>query len=272
MTWIGVAAGIGVAAVVIVPIALKWQLPLRGVVAWTVVVGAVAGGLWNAVLGEGSLSWQWVLLQVATVAVLSIAVLAFAFYRDPERIGPSDPGLVVSPADGTVLYVRQFSGGEVPPIVKHGVALDLGELARIDVGDTGHVVGIGMHLANVHVNRAPVAGRVSSLGHVPGQFVSLRREGATTLNERFTTVIDGDRVRVVVVQIASRLVRRIESYLKVGEMVARSQRIGIIKFGSQVDVILPESADLELVVRPGDIVRAGVSTLAIVHDRSLEEE
>lgn len=272
MSWIGAVAGIGIAAIVILPIALKWQLPLRAVGLWTVVVGAVCGVLWFEVLGVGSLTWLWAFLQVVTVGVLSVAFLAAAFYRDPERTTPQDAGLIVSPADGTVLYARRFSAGQVPPIVKHGVPLDLTELARVDIGDAGYVIGIGMHLANVHVNRAPVAGHASSLEHVPGSFVSLRRPGATTVNERFTTVIEGEGIRVVIVQIASRLVRRIVSYLDQGETVARGQRIGVIKFGSQVDLILPESPNLELLVRPGDKVLAGVTTIGVLHELNLEEE
>lgn len=272
MSWIGPVAGIGIAAIVILPIALKWQLPRRAVGVWTVAVGAVGGALWFEVLGVSSLTWQWALLQAVTVGVLSVAFLAAAFYRDPERATPQGSGLIVSPADGTVLYARRFSGGQVPPIVKHGVPLDLTELARVDIGNAGYVIGIGMHLANVHVNRAPVAGVASSLQHVPGSFVSLRRPGATVVNERFTTVIEGDGIRVVVVQIASRLVRRIVSYLDEGETVARGQRIGVIKFGSQVDIILPESPNLELVAKPGDKVFAGVTTIGVLHELSLEEE
>jgi len=272
MTWTGALAGICVAAVVLVPIAVKWQLPLRAVGVWTVVVGAVTGALWAKVLGDGSLPWVWLGLTVVTVVAVSAAFLAAVFYRDPERVTPAEAGLIVSPADGTVLYVRRFVGGEAPPIEKHGVPLDLRELAQLNVGDVGQVIGIGMHLANVHVNRAPLAGRVTTRMHVPGGFISLRRPGATTANERFTTVIEGEGIRVVVVQIASRLVRRIVSYLEDGQAVVRGQRIGVIKFGSQVDVILPDSPELVVVARPGDIVRAGVSTIGILRGQNTEEE
>lgn len=257
--WTGVAMGIGLAALLLVPLSLKWQLPLGVVGAWAVVVGAGSGAAWAAALG--GVSWPWAPVHLATVGVLSVAGAALAFFRDPERAAPATSGAIVSPADGRVLYVRGFSAGEAPPVEKHRKPLVLRELARADIGSEGCVVGIGMHLLNVHVNRAPVAGRVVLLRHTPGRFLSLRREEAVTSNERFTTLIEGDRARVVVVQIASRLVHRIVSYLGEGEEVAIGQRIGMIRFGSQVDVILRERDVARLCVRPGDIVRAGVSVL-----------
>jgi phosphatidylserine decarboxylase len=266
MTLTGALAGVGVAAVLLVPLALKWQLPLRVVGAWIVIVGALSGAVWTVVLGQGALSWTWLLAQVVTVGLVSAAGAATAFFRDPERVPPATSGAILSPADGEVLYVRKFTAGEAPPIVKHGRPLELRELTNFEVGEAGYLIGIGMHLLNVHVNRAPVAGRAVSLIHTPGRFLSLKREEATTVNERFTTVIEGQRIRVVVVQIASRLVRRIVSYLTVDQDVSIGQRIGMIKFGSQVDVILPDSDQLELCVRPGEIVRAGVSVLGLVRD------
>ncbi len=214
----------------------------------------------------------WLLAQIVTVGMLSAAGAAAAFFRDPERVSPDTPGAIVSPADGTVIYVRRFSAGEAPPIEKQGRPLDVRELANVEVGEAGHLIGIGMHLLNVHVNRAPVGGRVR-LARTHARDVSSRSSARKRrpMNERFTTVIDGERTRVVVVQIASRLVRRIVSYLAADQDVVIGQRIGMIKFGSQVDVILPDSDALELRVKPGDIVRAGVSVLGFVEDaRSIE--
>ena len=130
--------------------------------------------------------------------------------------------------------------------------------------DDGYLVGISMHLLNVHVNRAPMAGEVTSLIHTPGQFMSLKRPEAATANERMTTVLESGEIRVAVVQIASRLVRRIVSYIDRGQDVALGQRIGMIRFGSQVDVIVPRRDDVRLAVEVGDIVRAGVSVLGTV--------
>jgi phosphatidylserine decarboxylase len=272
VTWISGLVGIAVAAILLLPLALKWQLPLSVVGSWTVVVGVVSGALWSAVFGEGPVSWAWLLGVVLSVLLLSAAGAAFAFFRDPERGAPNLPGAIVSPADGTVLYIRRFGAKEAPPMEKHKRPLLLEELAQVSVDGDGLVIGVGMHLLNVHVNRAPVAGRAATLLRTPGRFVSLKRDEATTVNERFTTVIEGDRVRVVVVQIASRLVRRIVSYLEEGEDVVIGQRIGMIKFGSQVDVILPDSDALDVRVKPGDIVRAGVSVLGFVDNRKSSPE
>lgn len=264
MEMAGALAGFGLAIVLLVPLALKWQLPFPVVAPWILVIGPASGAAWAAVLGLEWLSLLWVIVEVATILTLSALGAAAAFFSDPERKPPADPRAILSPADGRILYVRHYSAGEAPPIEKHGKPLSLQELSSVEVEATGHLIGIGMHLLNVHVNRAPVGGRVASLVHIPGRFISLRRAGATTTNERLTTVIDGGQHRVVVVQIASRLVRRIVSYLVVNQRIAAGERIGMIKFGSQVDVILPGSAVSAVRVKPGDVVRAGVSILAHV--------
>lgn len=265
MSLTGAVAGVAVGALLLVPLAWKWHLPMRIVGTWIIVVGASSGVALQAALGT-SLTPAWLASEVATILVLSASAAAAAFFRDPERVPPASAGAVVSPADGTVLYIRRFGPGEIPPVEKRGRPQVLRELAMVEVGESCHLVGIGMHLLNVHVNRAPIAGRVTSVVHTPGSFVSLRREGATTVNERLTTVIDGSSTRVIVVQIASRLVRRIECFVKRGEDLAIGQRIGMIRFGSQVDVILPATDTLDVLVEPGEIVRAGVSVLAAVRD------
>jgi phosphatidylserine decarboxylase len=269
---IGAVAGVALAVLLLVPLSLKWQLPQRTVWTWAVLLGASTGALWAALLGEVTQGWTWALAQTASVLVISGLAAAVMFFRDPDRDPPLTPDVIVSPADGQVVYVRSFSRGCAPPIEKQGRALEVGELARVDVGDEGHLIGIGMHLLNVHVNRAPVAGRVATLLHVPGRFESLRREGATAVNERFTTTIDGERGPVFVVQIASRLVRRIVSYLDEGQDIARGQRIGMIKFGSQVDVVIPANEGIEILAKPGDVVQAGVSVIARYTHRNTAKE
>lgn len=263
MALLGAIAGVVAAAIVLVPLAAKWGLPFGPVAAWTLGAGAAWGALWAVVLGHGApASWSWAALHAATVLASSALVTALAFFRDPDRVVPDAPGVIVSPADGRVLYVRTVARGEVPPVQKRGRPLGLRELAAIDICESGHLIGIGMHLLDVHVNRAPIAGRVTTLKHVPGSFLSLKVDGATAANERLTTVIDDDEMRVGVVQIASRLVRRIVSYVQQGDHVVVGQRIGMIRFGSQVDVIVPAFPRTRIVVRPGDAVRAGSSVLA----------
>jgi phosphatidylserine decarboxylase len=126
------------------------------------------------------------------------------------------------------------------------------------------VIGIAMNFLDVHVTRAPLSGRVELLEHFPGRFGSLRKPEMVFENERATTVISGSDLQVVVVQIASRLVRQIVSFVGKGQIVSAGQRIGAIRFGSQVDLVLPLEAGLRVLVSPGDRVQAGTSVIAML--------
>jgi phosphatidylserine decarboxylase len=153
----------------------------------------------------------------------------------------------------------------VPTSSKRGRACELQELIGTPLGSGETVmVGIAMSFLDVHVNRAPMAGRIALRKHVPGDFLSLRRPDAACTNERATTLIDGDGLQLAVVQIASRLVRQIVSFIREGDVVRAGQRIGVIRLGSQVDVVLPDRNDLVIAVEPGDRVQAGESVLAVV--------
>lgn len=114
----------------------------------------------------------------------------------------------------------------------------------------------------MHVNRAPIAGRVSVQRHFAGRFGSLKDPEAVVRNERSTTVIENSRLQAAVVLIASRLVRRIVTYVQANDEVALGERIGVIRFGSQVDLVLPARTELEVLVEPGQRVRAGESIVA----------
>jgi phosphatidylserine decarboxylase len=124
------------------------------------------------------------------------------------------------------------------------------------------VIGISMSLLDVHVNRAPISGLVTVQKHFRGRFGSLRVAEREFDNERATTIIQGDRLEVAVVQIASRLVRQIVSYVKVGGQLALGQRMGAIRLGSQVDLILPARADLSIMAQVGAQVKAGETVMA----------
>jgi phosphatidylserine decarboxylase len=123
------------------------------------------------------------------------------------------------------------------------------------------VVGIAMNFLDVHVNRAPIAGSVVLQRHVPGRFASLKDREMVFANERRTTVIRQPGLEVAVVQIASRLVRQIASFVETGQEVGLGDRIGVIRLGSQVDLVIPATASLR--VATGDQVRAGESIIAI---------
>jgi phosphatidylserine decarboxylase len=173
--------------------------------------------------------------------------------------------LVVSPADGEVVYVQRSEGGALPVADKRGRRYSLGELTRTPLHEgEAIVIGIAMSFLDVHVNRAPIEGTVRTLRHFAGSFGSLRHPEMVYLNERCTTVIEGLGFDVAVVQIASRLVRQIASFVQEGEAVSRGQRLGVIRFGSQVDLVLPARADLTVSVAPGQRLRAGESVVARV--------
>jgi phosphatidylserine decarboxylase len=201
--------------------------------------------------------------------VAFVAIILCLFYRDPERAVPNDPDAVVSPADGTVIYVRQLAAGESLLAEKNSAIIRLDELRGSEVSrEPLWQLGISMDFTDVHINRAPIAGKVVQLLHKPGKFLSLRRSEAVNLNERQTLLIEGAAMPIVLVQIASRLVRQIAAYVKIGEEVALGQRVGIIKFGSQVDVFLPVGKVEKLNVKVGQHVTAGVT---IVTRRKVEK-
>lgn len=257
--------GIVAALALTLPLAWKWQLGVRRVAIGVLLLGVVAAlGVWalDALIGTGSVAAA-VLTAAATFA-LAVAVLAWRFYRDPERTPPPEEGVVVSPADGEIVYVRRSTGGTLPVATKVGRDYQLEELTKTELrsGDA-HVIGIAMSFLDVHVNRAPVEGVVTLRRHFPGRFGSLGDPAMTFENERATTVIESPSgLQVAVVQIASRLVRQIASYVEVGERIALGQRIGIIRLGSQVDLVLPVVEGLDVLVAEGDRVRAGESVLA----------
>jgi phosphatidylserine decarboxylase len=204
-----------------------------------------------------------IMIEIVLIIMLITVIGLYRFYRDPERVPPEDHNVIISPADGRVLYIKQLISGKIPYSVKRGNAYKLEELTNTKLLDKDHfIIGIMMTILDVHVNRAPITGRVIDLIHTPGQFMSLRKELAPIKNERLTTVIQQGEYTVAVVQIASRLVRRIQTYLKVGQKVELAQRLGMIRFGSQVDLIIPLTENLKFNVKPGDEVKAGSSIIA----------
>ena len=248
------------------PLAWKWQL---GVVrAGTYVlansmlaaIALTAAGWW---LGPGAVVRT--LAMWGTTVAAAAAGLLITFFRDPERPEPSRQDVIVSPADGHVVYVRPVQPGELPRADKRNRTCTLRELAGTTLGDgCATAIGISMNLADVHVNRAPVAGRVQLVEHVGGTFGSLRKPEMVLTNERVTTVIEEGDLQIAIVQIASRLVRRIVTFVATGEMLHAGQRIGAIRFGSQVDLVVPARPQIRLTVQVGDRVVAGQTIVALI--------
>jgi phosphatidylserine decarboxylase len=260
--WVGALAG----AVALLPLVWKWQLGMPRCIVGLVTI-AFAGGAAALAVGvaAGLSAGIRALLGPGLTVLAASATLAYRFYRDPERVPPGGDGLVVSPADGEVVYVKRSRDGRLPVASKHGAHVALEELTHTPVHERDAVViGIAMSFLDVHVNRAPIAGRVLLSRHCPGRFGSLRRPEMVFQNERTTTLIRGNELEVAVVQIASRLVRQIGSYVSEGDEVSLGQRIGIIRLGSQVDVVIPHRRDLCVLVSEGDRVSAGSSVIATI--------
>lgn len=200
----------------------------------------VLGGLALAATVASALRF-WYAAPVFAAAFLFI----LAFFRDPERRAPAGPGLVVSPADGTVVEVAEV---EEPGLLS----------AR------AHKIGIFMSLASVHVNRSPCAGRVEAVQHHPGRFLDARRPESSAENESNDLLLadaEGRPARLLVRQIAGVLARRIVCAVAPGQNLARGQRIGMVKFGSRAEVYVPVESGFRVAVRLGQRVKAGETVL-----------
>jgi phosphatidylserine decarboxylase len=168
----------------------------------------------------------WFLLPFSILAYIALAVLAYVayFFRDPKRVTPLREGLIVSPADGRVSSIERMR----PP-----AELGLGNDERIRVS-------IFLSVFDVHINRSPVAGRITKSIYVPGAFLNAALDKASEENERRSLVIrTANGLDIAVVQIAGLIARRIVTFLKEGDNTGVGERFGLIRFGSRVDVFLP---------------------------------
>jgi phosphatidylserine decarboxylase len=180
-------------------------------------------------------NWAW------CVAPVLFAAFFLWFFRDPQRVIPSGPGLIVSPGDGKVTETATISTPDGPR----------------------QRISIFLSVFNVHVNRAPIAGVLSSVNYQKGQYLNAMNPDSADRNEQNVVTVQGDGFEVTFKQIAGLLARRIVFHPTVGERVQRGQRVGLIKFGSRVDVILPAEAALR--VRVGDHVQGGATILAAIN-------
>jgi phosphatidylserine decarboxylase len=187
------------------------------------------------------LFWIWSPLGwIGTVLTVWCAL----FFRDPKRVTPQGEGIVVAPADGRVSLIVQA----VPP-----PELGLGDRSLLRVS-------IFMSVFNCHVNRSPVAGRVERIVYRPGKFINAELDKASEDNERNSLVIATPGGRIGVVQIAGLVARRIVSFVREGQSLAAGERFGLIRFGSRLDVYLPEGA--KPLVSEGQTAVAGETVVA----------
>jgi phosphatidylserine decarboxylase len=183
--------------------------------------------------GAGALVW-WLAGTWFAVPLWILALFCLYFFRDPERAIPSGP-VAVSPADGKVVAVKS-----------EGSALNR--------------ISIFLNIFDVHVNRAPIAGTVAQVQYQEGAFHVASREECSVQNEQNVVTLEGEGTRVVFKQIAGLIARRIVFRKQPGDHVATGERVGLIKFGSRVDVLL--GPEWDIVVRPGMRVSAGSSVIA----------
>ncbi|HEU4988722.1 MAG: phosphatidylserine decarboxylase family protein [Gemmatimonadota bacterium] len=189
-------------------------------------------------LALGRRSWPlWLLAFLLTLLALWVAY----FFRDPERRGPRGDALVIAPADGRIVHVTEVD----EPSYLHGRALR---------------ISIFMNVFNVHVNRYPVSGTVEYVHYNPGKFINAAEEKASLENEQMSVGIAHGGTRVMMRQIAGLIARRIVTYSKPGDAAVQGERMGLIRFGSRVDVFLPPAAQVK--VRVGQHTQAGVTVLA----------
>jgi phosphatidylserine decarboxylase len=173
-------------------------------------------------------------VPAAAALLMALAVFVCYFFRNPRRILPDGPNLILSPADGKVVKVLQSPGGET-------------------------TISIFLNIFDVHINRSPIQGQLESLEYKRGRFKAAYDDEASRVNEQNVLTIAGEDGRIIVRQIAGLIARRVICWKKPGDGVKRGELIGLIRFGSRVDVILPKEA--KILVREGDRVRGGSSVI-----------
>lgn len=194
-----------------------------------------------AVALVAAVMWRsWPLWLLAFVLMI-LAVWVAYFFRDPERHGERGTAVVIAPADGRIVMITEVD----EPAFLHGKALR---------------ISIFMNVFNVHVNRYPVSGTVRFVHYNPGKFLNAATDKSSLENEQMSVGIESGSLRILVRQIAGLVARRIVTYSREGDQVEQGERMGIIRFGSRVDVFLPTSATPS--VRVGETTTAGTSVIA----------
>lgn len=218
-------------------IALSTPLTIPRMRFQTLYEGRHIFGILGVLLVAGiALSWTWLIVLTALLIIFCIN-----FFRDPDREIPAGEDVIVAAADGVVADIVEIEETEV-----------LHRQCRR--------VGIFLSVFDVHVNKAPMAGKITYLQHHPGKFLDARHADCTTDNEALTWAFEGGRATLVVRQITGAIARRIVPWGKVGQVVEKGFRFGMIRFGSRTEVYLP--MDAEVTVKLGDKVVGGATIIA----------
>jgi phosphatidylserine decarboxylase len=181
-----------------------------------------------------ALSWFWV-----TGLFVGLFLFVTWFFRDPERSIPEDPNAIVSPGDGKIVEIIS----EKDPLLDEAYTR----------------VSIFLNVFNVHVNRVPISGKIQATRYNPGKFFNAASHKASLDNEQSAILLNNGHVTILVKQIAGLIARRIVCWAKEGDEYQRGQRFGLIRFGSRVDIFLPEGTDIKVAI--GDIVNGGSSII-----------
>ena len=181
-----------------------------------------------------ALSWFWV-----TGLFVGLFLFVTWFFRDPERSIPEDPNAIVSPGDGKIVEIIS----EKDPLLDEAYTR----------------VSIFLNVFNVHVNRVPISGKIQATRYNPGKFFNAASHKASLDNEQSAILLTNGHVTILVKQIAGLIARRIVCWAKEGDEYQRGQRFGLIRFGSRVDIFLPEGTDIKVAI--GDIVNGGSSII-----------
>jgi phosphatidylserine decarboxylase len=182
----------------------------------------------------GGRGWSFALGAIS----VSLSLFVFSFFRNPDRTVPTEVGVIVAPADGRVVVLKEEANQGIP----------------------GKRVSIFLAIWNVHVNRAPAQGTITRVEYKPGKFLAAWDENASFENEQNVFTQTTEHGEIVYKQIAGWVARRVVAWKKEGDQVARGERIGLVRFGSRVDLWLP--AEAEIVVKVGENVKGGASVLA----------
>jgi phosphatidylserine decarboxylase len=177
--------------------------------------------------------------NLAGALIVVLFVFVAFFFRNPARIIPADPRVIVSPADGKVVRIER-----------------VGNATKMS---------IFLSIFNVHVNRSPIAGRIEAVSYTPGKFLIAMNDKASTDNERNVIMVSDGRINIVFTQIAGIVARRIVFWKRAGDSVQKGELVGLIRFGSRVDVLFPSGT--EATVKVGDRVKGGSSPIGVIKER-----
>lgn len=188
-------------------------------------------------VAAGLLGFWYVGFWYVSIVLLVLTAFMLYFFRDPNRLPPDDPNLVVAPADGRVTRVKPVA----------------------DEANSPTVVSIFLSPFDVHINRSPIQGKITQMVYSRGKFLMATNEMASLVNEQNALTIEGEKITVVCKQIAGILARRIVCWKRKGDNLSLGERFGMIKFSSRTDILLP--GNVTVIVKRGDRVRGGTTVI-----------